>query len=387
MNKLLYPANENGTYAIPVTFRDRDNSIVSDARVESVTVSLQNREGNYIVNRTVAAVGVQSVSLSGADLRIEDQAKAQELRLFTVDAVVDDRPVHMEWEMFIKNLGVFSDVGSNIQWRNESGSSVGIYSSLTAPALDYGYACSGGVLVKATSSESTSSTPTNPTFVNQCNDGVTAWPPTSFAHLVGMPGSDDFDGVGCNSEVAGGDIWDLRGWVGSTEGSGILPAIVDSTLRLDGGSAYSNSTLTSESINHPGDFTVELPGFAMSHPASGSYWSQLRIRIGSELYYAGWEYSSGQPVGGHFFQYPGGHDSIASASEASSYKLVRTGNTIKGYYGSTQIGTGKTVSGNLTLISPYSVSYAPSTCAFDAINVVDGSGGPIYVPIEGQSCT
>jgi len=110
MNKLLYPANENGTYAIPVTFRDRDNSIVSDARVERVTVSLQNREGDYMVDRTVAAVGVQSVSLSGLDLQIEDQTKDQELRLFTVDAVVDDRPVHMEWEMFIKRLTVSGNV-------------------------------------------------------------------------------------------------------------------------------------------------------------------------------------------------------------------------------------------------------------------------------------
>jgi len=103
MNKLLYPANENGTYVIPVTFRDR-NSIVSDARVEQVIISLQNREGDYVVNRAVAAVGVQSVSLSGNDLRIEDQTKDQELRIFTVDAVVDDRPVHMEWEMYIKRL-------------------------------------------------------------------------------------------------------------------------------------------------------------------------------------------------------------------------------------------------------------------------------------------
>jgi len=113
MNKLLYPANENGTYDIPVTFRDRDNSIVSDARVESVIVSLQNREGDYIVNRTVAAVGAQSVSLSGNDLQIEDQTKDQELRIFTVEAVVDDRPVHMEWEMYIKNIIADEDIAFN----------------------------------------------------------------------------------------------------------------------------------------------------------------------------------------------------------------------------------------------------------------------------------
>jgi len=258
MNKLLYPANENGTYVIPVTFRDRDNSIVSDARVASVNVSLQNREGDYIVDRPVAAVGVQSVSLSGNDLRIEDQTKDQELRIFTVDAVVDSRPVHMEWEMFVKNLSAFSDVGSNVQWRDESYNPVGIYSSLAAPAFDYGYVCNGGVLVKATSSESTSSTPTNPTFVSQCNDGVTAWPPTSFAELAGMPGSDDFDGVGCNS----GDVDDINRLIRWFE-------------TINGGSiVYASNKLTMTSGSGPFTHTWQRAFYAYQH--SESYCSPWR---------------------------------------------------------------------------------------------------------------
>jgi len=392
MNKLLYPANENGTYDIPVTFRDRDNSIVSDARVESVTVSLQNREGDYIVNRPVAAVGVQSVSLSGNDLQIQDQAKAQELRLFTVDAVVDSRPVHMEWEMYVKNLSVFSEVGSNIQWRDELNNSVGVYSLLTAPAFDYGYVCNGGVLVKAMSSESTIAAPTDPTFVSQCDDGVTTWPPASFADLVGIPCSDEFTGLLCNSGEIDDTNWLLRGWVGLASSSGASSAaIVADTLEhsvLSGGPTawYRNSI----AFDHAGEFEFEIDCTGVGASATKFMGYLFRVTCGAHMFSFGIE-----QISGSLSYYQASGEALVNLPTVlyAPHKLKITrqsDNKVRFYVGDVLVGTSSgTYTDNASAIYVYSNSQEPTTQKFkyDYLTGKDGTGSPIYIPIAGQSCT
>jgi len=103
-------------------------------------------------------------------------------------------------------------------------------------------------------------------------------------------------------------------------------------------------------------------------------------------YYLGFR-DNGTGTVGHYFEYPGGNITVASASEASTYKFIRTGNTLRAYYGNTQIGTDKTVSGNLTNLFSFSVSNTKAmTCAFAAISAVDGAGDPVYIDPEGDSC-
>jgi len=160
---------------------------------------------------------------------------------------------------FLRTAGIIAARGS-IQWRDESNDPVGIYSNLNQPAFDYGYVCSGGVLVKAKSAEATSGTTTDPTFVAQCEDGVTTWPPASFADLVGIPCSDELTGLLCNSGEIDDTNWLLRGWVGLASSSGASSAaIVADALEhsvLSGGPTawYRNSI----AFDHAGEFEFEI---------------------------------------------------------------------------------------------------------------------------------
>jgi len=197
---------------------------------------------------------------------------------------------------------------------------------------------------------------------------------------IGIPASDNFDGSGHNSGVAGDSNWTERGWSGSVEQGGIMPHIVNSKLRLDIGDGGQASVLENDSIDHSGDFTAEITGLSMSHPASWYYWFNFRVRVGGNSYYVGFNSIPFHPIAGHYFQYPSGFTYVPSGLESPTYKFVRIGNTLRAYYGNAKIGAGKTVSGNLTNLLPYSVSDTDAmTCAFGAISVVDGAGKLIYI--------
>jgi len=106
MNELLELANEGGTYEIEVDIQNESHVTADDGDVSSVTVSVQNNDGDFIVqNRSVSEVGTQTVILSGGtDLQIEDQAKDKELRYFTVEATVESKPIKLEKKFYVKNL-------------------------------------------------------------------------------------------------------------------------------------------------------------------------------------------------------------------------------------------------------------------------------------------
>ncbi len=106
MNELLELANEGGTYEIEVDIQDESHVTVDDGLVSAVTISVQNKdEGFIIASRTVGAVGLQTVVLSGdVDLQIEDQTKDKELRYFTVEATVSSKPIKLEKKFYVKNL-------------------------------------------------------------------------------------------------------------------------------------------------------------------------------------------------------------------------------------------------------------------------------------------
>lgn len=268
-------------------------------------------------------------------------------------------------------------------WHADGGGHVAYIDLAQQPLGAAAWLCIAGILVRAHRvGVAYVVTPDNPPFLDQCPT-----PAANLSELLGWPASDDFSGSVCNSGVEGDDNWDLRGWVGWVTGSGIAPTIVDSALRLDiGGGGNSNSILENNHIDHSGDFTVEITGLSMSHPASGYYWFNIRVQVGVERFYAGFHYNGVSTVG-HYFEYPGGNVSVPSASETPTYKFVRTGNTLRAYYGNTQIGADKTVSGNLNNLLPYSVSDTDAiNVAFEAISVVDGSGDPIYIDPEGESC-
>ena len=106
MEELLELANEGGTYDIDTTIEDEDHATVDDSDVSAVAISVQNRDGDYIIeDRAVDAVGTQVVRLTGdVDLQIEDATKKQELRFYTVEATVDSVPVLIEKKFYVKKL-------------------------------------------------------------------------------------------------------------------------------------------------------------------------------------------------------------------------------------------------------------------------------------------
>jgi len=270
-------------------------------------------------------------------------------------------------------------------WYADGGGHVAYFDPGLQPLGDAAWICIGGVLVRAYKfADVFGVTADNPPFLDQCGT-----PASNLSELLGWPASDDFSGSGCNSGVEDDDNWLLRGWHGSKDSAGVAPTIASSNLRLDigSGSGPSNSVLKNESINHPGDFTIGATGLSMSHPAAGYYWFHIVAIIGGDRYQTGFQRHPNFPPKGHHFQYLGGDTRVASSSEAPSYKLVRTGNTLSAYYGNTQIGTGISVSGSLTELWAYSVSEIQvMTCTLDAISAVDGSGNPVYIDPAGNAC-
>jgi len=119
------------------------------------------------------------------------------------------------WDNMLAPKDVIVDpIEYNILWKRfDNNIKVGIFNTITQPVDDVGYICLSGSLVKAYSASETVNLPDiiPPTFIRQCNDGVTTWPPTDEAHLVGMPYSDNFTGTNCNSETIGDTNWLLKG--------------------------------------------------------------------------------------------------------------------------------------------------------------------------------
>jgi len=267
-------------------------------------------------------------------------------------------------------------------WHQDGGGHVAYISPNQQPLGAAAWLCIGGVLVRAERVGMASSVADNPPFLDQCGA-----PAANLSELLGWDASDDFTGLICNSGAVGDDNWTIRGWLSAAFGVGVAPIISSSNLRLDiGGGGHGESVLQNDSVDDSGDFTVEVTGLSMSHPVSGYYWFNIRVQINGDRYYLGFR-DNGTGTVGHYFEYPGGNITVASASEASTYKFIRTGNTLRAYYGNTQIGTDKTVSGNLTNLFSFSVSNTNAmTCAFAAISAVDGAGDPVYIDPEGDSC-
>jgi len=271
---------------------------------------------------------------------------------------------------------------SNTVWRDESNSVVAIYGPATNPSVDYGYVPSGGVLVKAKSAELTSDIPTDPTFVAQCNDGVTAWPPASFADLVGMPGSDDFSGVGCNSGVID-DKWGLR-W----NSIATAPTIQSGSMRFATAVGSSAWVVNKAAFSGGFDWTVPYNILVGESGAGTSSLASLILDVGGVTYEFNRNDSvaqAGQNIGVY---YAGSFKAIlATSGAAGTLRITSDGVTLTFFLGAVQVHQ-VAQSG---VVANTSIRSASANRAlqvdYGSSDIVNNTGNLIYIPIAGQSCT
>ena len=100
-------ARQGGAYPVKIELVDENGDAADDANVSAVTVSLQNRDGDFInsVDRTaISAVATQTHTFSAADMLIEDETKKMELRIMTIEYKISSVDYIMQVKFFVENM-------------------------------------------------------------------------------------------------------------------------------------------------------------------------------------------------------------------------------------------------------------------------------------------
>lgn len=263
---------------------------------------------------------------------------------------------------------------------------IGYEDFASLPSTDYFWVCVSSVYVKAyTAEQAPGETPTSWTYLEQCGTA-----PTECADLVGWPGSDTFDGVGCGSGAIADDNWDMR-WVASKSGSGSSSKAISGgglAMSVDGGAGetYENAV---NNVVVSGDFTITATISNLACPSgdSSDEFIGVLLSIGSTFHNVGymWKYSDGQ-----YKMVWTGSGYVYSASalpSSSSIVIERVGSTVRFYVGGTEVWSYSN-SGDVSGIRLYCRRYSTgtNTITFDDIAIVDGSSDPIYIDPTGDAC-
>jgi len=282
----------------------------------------------------------------------------------------------------------------NVLWKRfDNNINVGIFSPINQPVDDVGYMCIDGSLVKAYNAGLTHKKPFNyPTFFRQCNDGVTTWPPTDKAHLVGMPYSDNFDGNNCDSGIIGDTNWLLRGWQDYSNNKGTSSVVIsvnnlEHILQSNGPTtAYGNYILT---IGHSGEFEIEIDCVSVGISVSKFLGYELRLFCGADQLSLAIEKTSSS----NSYYWAGSEGQVLLPSVLYGPRILKitrqADNKIRFYVDDGLVGTSTgTVTDDLESIYIYSNSQEQTQQSFSYsyLSAIDGSGNPIHLNIEGLSC-
>ena len=107
---LLRDAEQEQSYPILVEWRVQETGeLAEDSDVSEVKWTLVDRDNNVINSRqnvAASAVASQTITLTGDDLPIADEANQKEMLIFTAIATIDGKPWAKQDEFWVENLRV-----------------------------------------------------------------------------------------------------------------------------------------------------------------------------------------------------------------------------------------------------------------------------------------
>ena len=263
--------------------------------------------------------------------------------------------------------------------------------------VDFAWLCIGGSWLDCYLDTSTGSVATDPTVFKQCDNAA----PTSCADLLGLPASDEFDGIGCNSGAVDDTIWTMRWNPLYTQGT---TSIVANKLRLSAstpGGERAQGETNDAVIAGEFQYTIENYSFNSYLAGTGGPPQYLFMLISVD---------GGADLGGvSINKQLGGTNTtfeinanifgtgLTSAGTAfgstGSFRISRNASNIISFQYNTGGGwntiTTITNSSNIKAAIYMGNFETTNTLIIDVDNVeiVDGSDDPLYIDITGKACT
>ena len=281
---------------------------------------------------------------------------------------------------------------SNELWKGcLDGSELNVFDSTSAPNENFAYICSGGSWVKGYFAQMTSQIASNVSYWEQC-DLVGA---TDCSDLVGIPITDDFDGVDCNSGSYEDENWNLRNPSEiQTNSTTVVASDELSMNQTTATSAWVTDYRWQPTTSITGDFVWQALGCSITHQNGNQAQDNFFFGILNSIDIAKTRYANGdQEIRARV---TGGYSSFTTTAGSFDFEISRVGNTVYCKYnvggGWVTLASG-TFTGTVTTLNiniqgdNTSSNSQNSGIDIDELVLEDGSGNNLYRDIAGDSCT